>query len=256
MTVNNTNKKSKNSDQNDQTEKGTAIDHLDEDTPIPGQNFACLSFLSPEGIRNCTTRGIKIRGVYATYEEACARCEELQGIDGNFDVHVAEVGKWGPWDPDPNSSKDQVYQEKELNDLMKGYKDNLTKAKKMQEQRKGDMIKTAAHEEKSRKEKTQERLQKKLAQKDVQKKMEGIASKSMKGIMPDLKDVKLKENDELAKKEKERLNKKQKDITTSETNVNSIDDKLSKIQALYKTLAKKEDNIKNTTTTTTTTPST
>ena len=236
--------------------EGTAIDYLDEDDPIPGQLFYCISFLSPEGIRNCTTRGVKIRGVYSSYEQACDRCKELQEKDGDFDVHVGEMGKWLAWDPDPNSAKDQVYQEKELNDLMKGYKENLSKATKMQEQRKGDMIKNAATEEKSKKGEVQDRLRKKLAKREAEKKLGNIAQRKMDGIMPkNIEKNKNKKNnvggdelnskDELTKKEKERLTNKQNDINSLEQNLGSIDDKLSQIQALYKKLNKKESQAKN-----------
>lgn len=235
-------------------EQGKAIDYLDEDTPIPGQLFVCMSFLSPEGIRNCTTRGVKVRGVYSSYEQACDRCKELQEKDGDFDVHVGEMGKWLAWDPDPNSAKDQVYQEKELNDLMKGYKENLSKATKMQEQRKGDMIKNAATEEKSKKGEVQDRLRKKLAKKQAEKKLGNIAERKMDGIMPKNIEKNKKNNtggdelnskDDLTKKEKERLTNKQNEINSLEQNLGSIDDKLSQIQALYKKLNKKESEAKS-----------
>jgi hypothetical protein len=125
------------------------IDYLSEDPPIPGQLWTCISFLSPEGIKNCSLRGLKIRGVFGTKPEADKYAEELQKIDSDFHVFVGEMGKWLPWDPDPNDIKDNIYQEKELNDLMKGYKDNLDKAKKMQQDRKESMIREGAKQEQS-----------------------------------------------------------------------------------------------------------
>src|SRR3989304_5647810 len=109
------------------TQNTKYIDYLTEDTPIPGQLWVCVSFLSPEGIKNCSVRGLKVRGVYGTHQEADNRAKELQKLDPDFNVFVGEVGKWLAWDPDPNDVQDSVYQEKELNDLMKGYKDNLEK---------------------------------------------------------------------------------------------------------------------------------
>lgn len=126
----------------------TKIDNLKEDKPIDRQNYVCLSFLSPEGIRNCSIRGLKIRGVYPTREEADARAKELQEVDKLFDVFVGEVGKWLPWDPDPNDgAKDQVYYEQELQTLMEGHEDNLKKSKRMHEQRRSDMLENAATED-------------------------------------------------------------------------------------------------------------
>ena len=57
------------------------IDYLTEDDVIKSQQFVCLSFLSPEGISNCKIRGLKVRGVYATYEEATARAKKLRDAD-------------------------------------------------------------------------------------------------------------------------------------------------------------------------------
>ena len=75
------------------------IDYLTEDKPIVNQKFVCLSFLSPEGISNCKIRGLKIRGVYDTYEDATKEAKELRDMDKHFHVFVGEVGKWLPWDP-------------------------------------------------------------------------------------------------------------------------------------------------------------
>jgi hypothetical protein len=71
-----------------------------------------------------TMRGLKVRGSYSTAEEAAARAKKLQRNDPIHNIYVAEVGKWLPWDPSPNSVKDQEYQNDELNNLMKAYKEN------------------------------------------------------------------------------------------------------------------------------------
>merc|ERR1711907_154153 len=156
-------------------------DFLDVDNPIPGQNFACVSFISPENViknkdiyifenfikhffdenntedikkysyseilekyndfkfineseltktfyteSDCKTclRGLKIRGVYDTYKEAQIRAQVLQRLDNSFNIYIAQVGAWVPWDPSPDEVQDQEYQESELNDLMKEYKKN------------------------------------------------------------------------------------------------------------------------------------
>ena len=49
------------------------IDYLTEDEVINNKLYVCMSFLSPEGIKNCSVRGLKIRGVYKTQEEANKR---------------------------------------------------------------------------------------------------------------------------------------------------------------------------------------
>ena len=71
-----------------------------------------------------TVRGLKIRGVYSSKEEAAARSKKLQRIDTIHNIFVGELGKWLPWDPEPTQVKDQEYAEDQLNTLMKKYKEN------------------------------------------------------------------------------------------------------------------------------------
>ncbi len=153
-------------------------DYLTVDQPLPGQNFCCLSFLSPdkvlenkdkfimkkfieslkdkddnislkysefytkyedfvaikgaemdelfhkEGGFQTSLRVIKVRGVYNSYEEAAKRAQTLQRLDRSFHVFVGQVGYWLPWDPNADNVAEQEYLEKELNELMKNYKNN------------------------------------------------------------------------------------------------------------------------------------
>jgi hypothetical protein len=71
-----------------------------------------------------TIRGMKVRGSYSTQEEATARAKKLQRNDPIHNIFVAEVGKWLAWDPNPSQVANQEYQEEQLNDLMKAYKEN------------------------------------------------------------------------------------------------------------------------------------
>jgi hypothetical protein len=97
----------------------TEIDHLDEDPPIPGQRFVLISFVSPEGVMNCSVRGVKVRGVYETEVEARRAADKLRKKDKFFDVFVGEIGKWLPWDPDPMKVKEAKYGNKKLDRMMK-----------------------------------------------------------------------------------------------------------------------------------------
>jgi len=76
---------------------------------------------------NFTTsvRGIKVRGVFDTVEEAKQRCEFLKKVDNKFDIYIGQVGCWCPWSPNPNDLQDQEYSETQLNTLMKQYKKNM-----------------------------------------------------------------------------------------------------------------------------------
>lgn len=98
-----------------------------------------------------TRRSLKIRGVYATMEEAQKRCEKIREYDRYFHVFVGEVGKWLPWEDDPEKAKDAVYAEKQLNALMKSYHEEQERCKVYHEQRKNDMIAAALKENERKK---------------------------------------------------------------------------------------------------------
>jgi Family of unknown function (DUF5832) len=69
-------------------------------------------------------RGVKIRGVYGNTKEAELKAKKLQTKDKYHNIFMAEVGKWTPWDPSPHEVKDQEYNNDQLNNLMKKYKEN------------------------------------------------------------------------------------------------------------------------------------
>lgn len=185
-------------------------DFLQVDPKIPGQNFVCLSFVSPEKLlkqkevyfvtkflenyynsddrytkemreniskgdvkldydtikkfyedwrysrteilekdfydnngNTTTMRGLKIRGVYDTNKEASIRSQVLRKKDPNFHVFVGQVGYWLPWDPEAEGVQEQEYQEQQLNDLVKMYKENLDNKDTLYEQETLDKIKSA-----------------------------------------------------------------------------------------------------------------
>lgn len=73
-------------------------------------------------------RGIKVRGVFPTQEEAELRCKMLRQVDPNHDVYVGPVGIWVPFHPEAYKTGNVQYLEKELNDLMHEKKKNEDKA--------------------------------------------------------------------------------------------------------------------------------
>ena len=207
-----TKKSSKSKDTNPKVaESNEYIDLLDEDKPISGQKYVCLSFISPEDhIRNknlflfekflhnfefkktfekytqflnflsykyslnfnnlskdleefveeekdklflttlddeyksfldvkeeqlqkeynklhkfqTNTRGIKVRGVFGSQEEAEMRCKLLRDADPNHDVYVGSVGIWMPFHPEAYKTGRVEYLEKDLNELMAQKKKN------------------------------------------------------------------------------------------------------------------------------------
>ena len=208
------------------------IDYLVEDALLSNQSWVCISFLSPEGIRNCKIRGIKVRGVYATKDEADTRAKELQKVDPDFHVFVGEVGKWLGWDPDPNSIDDQQYREDELNKLMFNYKKNLEKTKLMEQERKNTMIDDAMKTEKENK--TRERLRKKHKNKNNSSNVEQPVK-----VTSD----ELKEKAKLVEEKVDKLKEKEQDVKQSETKLLELDESLAKIEKLYASINKKKSNV-------------
>ena len=129
------------------------IEYLKVDNELNGQKFVCLSFITPELVKNCKVRAVKVRGVFSTQEEAKNRCIELNKTDPDFNIYVAPVGHWLPWCDDPNKAEDCEYSNKELNKLMKAYKENQIRAKMLHEERKNDLIEKNMREVEERKRK-------------------------------------------------------------------------------------------------------
>lgn len=108
------------------------VDYLEEDTIVPnGQRFALVSFVGPEQRQKNDKIGMKIRGCFATRDEAAAHVRKLQAWDGSVDIFMLEVGKWVPIPPAADEIEDVEYQEKYMQDLMAGYKESQLKAKEV-----------------------------------------------------------------------------------------------------------------------------
>jgi hypothetical protein len=90
-----------------------------------------------------SVRGVKIRGVYDTLQEAQTRSKYLQRKDNRFDIFIGQVGYWLPWHPDVNRIQDQEYMNDELNTLVKEYKKNEEKRDMFYEEQKQKRIQEA-----------------------------------------------------------------------------------------------------------------
>ena len=88
-----------------------------------------------EHVFQTSVRGLKVRGVFPTQQEAELRCKMLREVDPNHDVYVGPVGVWVPFHPDAYKTGKVEYLEKELNELMHEKNKNEEKAKLAFDQR-------------------------------------------------------------------------------------------------------------------------
>ena len=108
-------------------------------TTVPGQVFACLSIIGPEAPQRNDKFGIKIRGAFATRDEAANHAKRLQKEDPTFDIYVVDMYKWLLIPPDPTKIEDVHYTNEKLEEIMVGYKENQAQAARMFQERKDAM---------------------------------------------------------------------------------------------------------------------
>jgi hypothetical protein len=109
-------------------------------TTVPGQIFACLSIIGPEAPQKNDKFGIKIRGAFATRDEAANHAKRLQKEDPTFDIYVVDMYKWLLIPPDPTKIEDVHYTNEKLEEIMTGYKENQAQAARMFQERKQAMM--------------------------------------------------------------------------------------------------------------------
>jgi hypothetical protein len=69
-------------------------------------------------------RGVKVRRSFATVEEAQVMAKVLQRKYPRDNLYIGKVGAWLPWDPSEHLMPEVEYAERELNELMRKYKEN------------------------------------------------------------------------------------------------------------------------------------
>jgi len=90
-----------------------------------------------------SVRGLKLRGVFATQEEAEMKCKKLREMDPHHDIFVGPVGMWIPWDPDAYKTGRVEFMEEELNQLHSEKLKNEERAKQAFDKRVNDAKKKA-----------------------------------------------------------------------------------------------------------------
>jgi hypothetical protein len=69
-------------------------------------------------------RGVKVRRSFPTVEEAQIFSKVLQRKYPSDNIYIGKVGAWLPWDPSEHLMPEVEYAERELNELMRKYKEN------------------------------------------------------------------------------------------------------------------------------------
>lgn len=226
------------------------IDHLTNDPLIDNQQWVCMSFVSPEGIKNCTLRALKIRGVFATREEADTRAKYLQSIDPDFHVFVGEVGKWLPWDPEPTSVDNNQYREDELNTLMSEYKKTLANAQQTEAERKRSLLtkESLTKDPKVRLELQKERMRNAVREKQEKVKAMEAAKERLAQANIEARaqqpttDPELDAAKKLADAESDRLKAANQALKERETDLETTTQKLEKIKSLFNKIQTKKQN--------------
>jgi len=178
--------------------------------------------------KKITMHTFKVRGSYESVDEAQKRIQYLNSIDSNVNIYLVEVGKWCPFEDDPDKAKDAVYKDEELNRLMKGYKENQEKGKQMFEQRKADMVSKALQDTKDKKEKN--KSESTIRETSSLPKMEDSLNE---------KEQQLKEKEEKVKESKKEIDEKKGQIQSKEDKVRKLKDEIAAAQKKYEeTLAK------------------
>ena len=101
-------------------------------------------------------RGVKVRRVFANLEEAQMFTKVLQRKFPRDNLYIGKVGCWLPWDPSENVMPEVEYAEKELNEMMRKYKENEVNKDIFFEERKNEKIEDQKKENERRRQKALE----------------------------------------------------------------------------------------------------
>jgi hypothetical protein len=107
---------------------------------VPGQLFACVSFVGPDLPQKNDQLGLKIRGCFPTRDEAGVHAKRLQKDDALVDIYVVDMYKWLLIPPKREEIEDVHYQNDKLEEIMTNYRKSQTAAAAMFEKRKRDMM--------------------------------------------------------------------------------------------------------------------
>ena len=96
-------------------------------------------------------RGVKVRRAFPTVEEAQVFSKVLQRRYPKDNLYIGKVGAWLPWDPSEHLMPEVEYAEKELNELMRKYKENEANKEMFFAEQREESIKAQKEENERRK---------------------------------------------------------------------------------------------------------
>ena len=111
-------------------------------------------------------RGVKVRRSFANVEEAQTFCKVLQRKYPKDNIYLGKVGAWLPWDPSEHLMPEVEYAEKELNELMRKYKEGEVNKEMFFAEQREEAIR-AQKEENERRKKANEAEKQQRAIEDV-----------------------------------------------------------------------------------------
>ena len=104
-------------------------------------------------------RGVKVRRSFATVEEAQVMAKVFQRKYPKDNLFIGKVGAWLPWDPSEHLMPEVEYAEKELNELMRRYKENESNKEIFFAEERESKIKAQKEENERRKKENQKALE-------------------------------------------------------------------------------------------------
>jgi hypothetical protein len=113
-------------------------------------------------------RGVKVRRIFADLQEAQTFARVLQRRYPRDNLYVGKVGAWLPWDPSEHMMPEVEYAEKELNELMRKYKENEVNKEIFFEEEKSEKIRKQREENSARNKKSLEDKEAESAKSEAQ----------------------------------------------------------------------------------------
>ena len=119
---------------------------MEGEVRVEGQNYALISFVSPEGAQKADTLGFRIYGAFDTVEAAREHAALVNASDAAFDVYVVEMRKWCAWHPDPMDVAEKVYTDKRLDEMIRAHREAQDTAQRAYEERVALAVNQAAEQ--------------------------------------------------------------------------------------------------------------